>query len=298
MNYFYHLATLMCLYLLLAESMNIYLGFTGILALCHIAFYGIGAYTSALLVMHGAPYPLAFLAAGILPALLSVLLGLTSIRLKADYLGIATLGFAQSVSSVLQNWDSLTRGALGLAGIPKPEILGYTFTDKASYFFFTLLITAVLMFFLYRVLKSPFGRVLETIRDDEVAAMSLGKNTVAYKLTAFGIGALIAGFAGSLFAHFISFIDPVSFSVNELSLILVITVMGGLGTFRGPFLGVLAIMVMFEPLRFLPLPSEYLGPLRLWIYSLLFVLTLRFVPRGIGGFWKFRNRRGSSFTRY
>jgi branched-chain amino acid transport system permease protein len=298
MNYFYHLATLMCLYLLLAQSMNMYLGFTGILALCHIAFYGIGAYTSALLVMHGAPFELAFLAAGILPALLSILLGLTSIRLKADYLGIATLGFAQIVSSILQNWDSLTRGALGLAGIPKPEIFGVTFADKASFFYLTAGITAVLMFIMYRILKSPFGRVLETIRDDEVAAMSLGKNTVAYKLTAFGIGALVAGFAGSLFAHFITFIDPASFVINDLSLILVITVLGGLGTFRGPFLGVLAIMVFFEPLRFLPLPAEYLGPLRLWIYSLLFVLTLRFVPSGLGGLWKHRSRHGQQFTRY
>jgi len=298
MNYFYHLATLACLYLLLAQSMNMYLGFTGILALCHIAFYGIGAYTSTLLVMHGAPFGLAFLAAGILPALLSVLLGLTSIRLKADYLGIATLGFAQIISSIFQNWDSLTRGALGIPGIPKPVIFGIAMDDKASYFFFTLCITAVLMFFMFRILKSPFGRVLETIRDDEVAAMSLGKNTVAYKLTAFGIGALIAGFAGSLFAHFITFIDPASFVINELSLILVITVIGGLGTFRGPFLGVLTVMLFFEPLRFLPFPAEYMGPLRIWIYSLLFILTLRYVPRGLGGLWKHRTRRGQQFTRY
>lgn len=298
MNYLYHIATLMCLYALLAQSMNLYLGFTGILALCHIAFYGIGAYTSALLVMNGEPYWLAFLAAGIFPAVLSIFLALTSIRLKADYLGIATLGFAQIVSSILQNWDSVTRGALGLAGIPKPVILGITLNDKFSYFIFTALITAVLMFLMFRVLKSPFGKVLETIRDDEVASASLGKNTVAYKLTAFALGAMIAGFAGSLYAHFITFIDPASFVINELSLILVITVVGGLGTFRGPFLGVLAIMLLSEPLRFFPLPSEYLGPLRLWIYSLLFILTLRFVPRGLGGFWKHRSRRGNTFTRY
>lgn len=298
MNYLYHMATLSCLYLLLAQSMNIYLGFTGILALCHIAFYGIGAYTSALLVMHGEPFWLAFLAAGILPALLSILLGLTSIRLKADYLGIATLGFAQIVSSLFQNWDSLTRGALGLSGIPKPELFGITFDDKASYFFLTAAITAGLMFLMYRVIKSPFGRVLETIRDDEVAAMSLGKNTVAYKLTAFILGAMIAGFAGSLFAHFITFIDPASFVVNELSLILVITITGGLGTFRGPILGVLAIDLFSEPLRFLPFPSEYLGPLRLWIYSLLFVLTLRFIPHGIGGWWKHKKRKANLTTRY
>ncbi len=298
MNYLYHFATLICIYLLLAQSMNLYLGFTGILALCHVAFYGIGAYTSALLVMHGEPFWLAFLAAGILPALLGILLGLTSIRLKADYLGIATLGFAQIISSLLQNWDSLTRGALGLAGIPKPEILGFTVTTKLEYFLFSAVITTVLMVFMYKVIKSPFGKVLETIRDDEVAAMNLGKNTVAYKLTAFSLGALVAGFTGSIFAHFITFIDPASFVVNELSLILVFVVLGGVGTFRGPFLGVLAITLFSEPLRFLPLPPEHLGPLRLWIYSLLFVLTLRFIPNGLGGLWKSHRRHGTNFTRY
>jgi branched-chain amino acid transport system permease protein len=151
---------------------------------------------------------------------------------------------------------------------------------------------------MYKVIKSPFGKVLETIRDDEVAAMNLGKNTVAYKLTAFSLGALVAGFTGSIFAHFITFIDPASFVVNELSLILVFVVLGGVGTFRGPFLGVFAIILLSEPLRFLPLPPEYLGPLRLWIYSLLFVLTLRFIPNGLGGLWKSRRRHGTYFTRY
>lgn len=298
MNYFFHLGTILCFYVLLAQSMNLYLGFTGILALCHIAFYGIGAYASALLVLHGEPFWLAFLVAGILPALLSILLGLTSIRLRADYLGIATLAFAEIALSLFQNWDSLTRGPLGLPGIPKPSLLGVTISGNVSYFIFTLCVTTVLMFFMHRILKSPFGQVLETIRDDEIAASTLGKNTTAYKLSAFAIGALVAGFTGSLYAHFITYISPASFLVDDLSLILVITVVGGLGTFRGPFLGTLAIMLIFEPLRFLPIPSEYLGPLRLWFFSLLFLLTLRFVPRGLGGFWKHGTRHSEQFMRY
>lgn len=298
MNYLYHLATLACLYALLAQSFNLYLGFTGILALSHIAFYAIGAYTSAILVISDLPFPLAFLAAGLLPAILGCLLGLTSIRLKADYLGIATLGFAQIVLSVIQNWNSLTNGGLGIASIPKPVWLGLEFNEKWEYFLFTLVLSLILMAFLYRIVKSPFGRLLETIRDDEVAAMSLGKNTVKVKLIAFSVGAMVAGFAGSLYAHFITFINPWSFVLEELALILVITVIGGLGTFRGPFLGVLVIMLLSEPLRFLDIPAQYLGPLRLLLYSLFFLLTLLYFPQGVGGFWKTGRRRARSLTTY
>lgn len=298
MNYLLHLATLFCLYILLGQSMNIYLGFTGILALSHIAFYGIGAYTSAILVSSGVPFIPAFILAGLLPAFLSFLVGLSSMRLRADYLGIVTLGFSQIILSIIQNWHSLTNGNLGISAIPKPTVFAFTFNEKWEYFLFTAVLTFVLMAFMYRLLKSPFGRVLESIREDEIAAMSIGKNTVAYKLIAFTIGGGIAGFAGSLYAHFITFINPFSFVIDELSLILVLTVIGGLGTFRGPILGALTLMFLFEPLRFLDLPAHYLGPLRMILYSLLFLTTLMYFPQGVGGFWKTHRRRSKSFTNY
>jgi branched-chain amino acid transport system permease protein len=298
MNYLLHLATLFCLYLLLAQAMNLYVGYTGILGLCTVALYAIGAYTSTLLVQAGLPFALAFLCAGLLPAFIGVLLGLTSIRLRADYLGIVTLAFAQIINSVLQNWNSLTNGALGIAAIPKPSLLGYSFDGKLEFFLFVAVLTGALTFGLYKVMHSSFGRVLQSIREDEVAAQSLGKNTVAYKLTAFGIASLVAGFAGSLYAHFITYISPTSFTVDELSLILVITVIGGLGTFRGPFLGVFTILILSEGLRFLDLPAQVEGPLRYLLYSIFFLLTLLFIPTGLGGFWKHGRRRGKTFTTY
>ncbi len=298
MNYLLHLATLCVVQVLLVQSMNLYLGFTGILALSTIAFFGIGAYTSALLTMNGLPFLLAFLMAGLLPAFLGFLLGLTSLRLRADYLGIVTLAFGQIIISVMQNWSSLTNGALGLAKIPKPSIFAFTFDGKFEFFLLSLVLSGLLMFFLFRMMKSPFGRVLETIRDDEVAAMSMGKNTVKYKLIAFSVGAAVAGFAGSLFAHFITFINPQSFVLDELSLILVMTVVGGLGTFRGAFLGVLSITVLFEGLRFLDFPAQVLGPLRLLLYSAVFLITLLYFPQGVGGFWKHKKRRAKQFTTY
>lgn len=298
MNYFLHIGTLFCIHLMMVQSMNLYLGYTGILSLGHVAFYGIGAYTSAILTLNGVPFIWAFLASALLCALLGFFLGLSSIRLRADYLGIATLGFSQVVLSVMQNWNSLTNGTLGLSKIPRPSLFGFMADEKWELFLLAFVVVSLLTFILYRLVKSPFGQTLETIRDDEVAAMSIGKNTVAYKLAAFSLGAGIAGLAGSLFAHFITYISPHSFVIEELSFVLVMTVIGGLGTFRGPFLGTLVIYVLYESMRFLDLPADVLGPLRLLMYSGLFILTLLYFPQGVGGFWKTRKRRAKQFTTY
>ena len=298
MDYFIHIGTLMLIYLLLAQSMNLYLGYTGILALSHIAFFGIGAYSTAIITLNGGSHILGLMIGLLISIILGVLLGITSIRLKADYLGIATLGFTQIISSFMQNWDTLTRGPLGLPGIPRPSIFGFLLSEKSSYFVFTLLITAVLMFLMFKIVRSRYGMTLEAIRDDEIAAKSIGINTVKYKLIIFCFGASIASIAGFLYAHFITYIDPVSFHLNELSLILVMTIIGGLGTFRGPFLGVLFITLIFEPLRFIGLPSQYLGALRMMIYSLFFLVTMIYVPAGLGGFMKFKKRNRRKMINY
>lgn len=299
MDYFFHIGTLFLIYLLLAESMNIYLGYTGILALSHIAFYAIGAYAGALVSLQFGHFWLGMIVGAALAGLLGLLLGLTSIKLTRDYLGIATLGFAQIVSSVLQNWEGLTRGPLGLPGIPRPTIFGFSLYESSAYFLFTAAITFVLMIFMYRLIKSPFGRVLEMIRDDEIAAKSLGKNTLTYKLTAFSVGAIIAACAGTLYAHLITYIAPSSFQITELSLILVMTVLGGLGTFRGPFLGVFFILLIQEGVTFLPgIPATMIGGTQLFLYSFIFLVTLIHFPQGLGGFWKHGQRRKKQFTRY
>lgn len=323
MDYVLHILTLFMIYLLLAQSMNMYLGYTGILALCHIAFVGIGAYTSALISLHynqilGDPslgikreyvsmllslnygnFWLGFFAGGILAAALAFLLGIVGMRLKADYLGIATLGFTQIISSIAQNWMSVTRGPLGLPGIPRPELFGIVLSEKFHYFLFVTAITLLLMFLMYHVIKSPFGRVLEMIRDDEIAAKALGKNTLKYKLIAFSLGGFIAALAGSLHAHFIQYIDPNSFHLNQLSLILVMTVIGGLGTFRGPFLGVFTILLISEGVTFIKgIPATYVGSTQLLLYSFLFLIVMIYFPQGLGGFWKTGKRRSKQFTKY
>ena len=299
MNYFLHIGTLFLVYLLLAESMNIYLGYTGILALSHIAFYGIGAYSGALISLNFGSFWLGFILGGVLAGLFGFLLGLTSIKLRADYLGIATLGFAQIMYSIMQNWTDLTRGPLGLPGIPRPSIFGFQLTEKLHYFLFVLVITAILMFFMYHMVKSPFGRILETIRDDEVAAKSLGKNTIAYKLIAFTIGAMIAGFAGSLMAHLVTYIDPMSFHTNELALVLIMTILGGLGLYWGPFLGVFFILFVQEGVTFIDIiPAQYIGATQMLLYSFLFLIAMIYFPQGIMGWIKHGKRRSKQLTRY
>jgi branched-chain amino acid transport system permease protein len=299
MDYYLHIGTLLIIYLLLAQSMNIYLGYTGILALSHIAFYGIGAYSGALISLNFGNFWLGFVVGGLLAAALGFLLGLTSIKLKADYLGIATLGFAQIIHSIMQNWDDLTRGPLGLPGIPRPTIFGLQLTEKLHYFIFTAIISTVLMYIMYRIIKSPFGQILETIRDDEIAIQSLGKNTTRYKLAAFSLGAMIAAFAGTLMAHLVTYIDPSSFHTNELAIILVMVVLGGLGTFRGPFIGVSVVILIQEGVTFIPwIPAQYVGATQMILFSLFFLLVMIYFPQGIGGYWKYKKRRRKQFTQY
>lgn len=299
MDYLLHIATLYCIYLLLAQSMNLYLGKAGILALCHIAFYGIGAYTSALITLNGGGFGTGILAGMLLTALLGISLGLVGIKLRADYLGIVTLGFAQIMSTVFQSWNSVTRGPLGLPGIPRPEFFGVLFNEKWAYFLLVAALTTLGMGILYRLMKSPYGRVLEMIRDDEIAARTLGKNVLGYKLSAFAIGAGIAALAGSLNAHLVQYISPQSFLLDDLSTVLVMTILGGLGTFRGPFLGVFIILLLREGVTFIPnLPPQTIGGTQLLLYSLLFLVAMIYFPQGLGGTWKTRRRHKKQFTTY
>ena len=298
MNYLFHIATLITLYMVLVQSMNIYLGYTNILALSHVAFMSIGAYTGTIVSLNGGGFWAGFFLGGLIALVLGGLVGLTSINLKADYLGIATLGFAQIVSSVSQNWTSLTRGPLGLPGIPKPTLFGFHLNTKFEFFLFTFFISCLLMFFMFRLVKSPFGQVLQTIRDDEIAAKSLGKNIVHYKLIVFSLGSMIAAFAGALYAPFIGYIDPKSFTLHEMALVLVMLILGGLGTFRGPFIGVVIIVFLQESVTFLSLPTQWVGSLQLLLYSLIFLMVMIYFPQGIGGFLKHGQRRRKQFTRY
>src|SRR3989338_5377246 len=269
MVYLEHLLVLIAIYAILAQSLNIALGYTGVFNLGHVAFYGIGAYTAALLSLSGYSFWTGLVVAIILAAIAGFILGAPTLRLRGHYLAIATLGFSEVVRAIMLNWSSLTRGPMGLPGIPRPDIFGWVLNSTAAYLIFAILVAVICNVLMWLIIHSHFGRVLRSIREDEIAALALGKNITKYKVQALMISAGFAAVAGVLYAHYINFIDPSTFVINEIVLILLMVVLGGMGSFGGAIVGAVIIILLPEPLRFLHLPSSLVGPLRQLIYALL-----------------------------
>ena len=283
LEYFLHLAILICIYAILVTSLNLALGFTGLLNLGHIAFFGIGAYTSALLVKAGVPFIIAFLAAGIIAACFGYILMLATRKLKGDYLALTTLGFSFVIYSILLNWISLTRGPLGIPGIPKPDFFGFIISTNLSYLVFAAIVCIIIVALLMKITNSPFGRLLQATRDDELGLRVLGKNTFLLKAKAMMISAGGAGIAGSLFAHYLSYIDPSSFLLTEIIFVVTIVIVGGIASMKGSIFATILLVLLPEALRFLSLPSNILGPARQIIYALLLIIILLIRPRGLFG---------------
>lgn len=281
--YFIHLLILIGIYFILAISLQLSLGYSGLLNLGHIAFFGIGAYAYAILALGGLSSIFCLLIAGIISALFGYLLSIPTNKLKGDYLALMSLGFSFVIYAILLNWTKLTRGPLGLPGIPRPIIFGFDFSGNLSFFILVLIIATASYLFLHRLVKSPFGRALEATRDDELATRSLGKNTFRLKSISLIISAFIAGITGSLFAPYITFIDPSSFMFTNLIPILLIVIIGGIASLSGTFFAVIAVVLLPELFRFIGLPSEILGPVRQIFYALVLILIVYFKPRGFYG---------------
>ena len=283
MSYFENILIFLTIYVILSVSQNLIMGVTGMLNLGHAAFFGIGAYTSALLVLAGVPFWIAFLAAAIVSSIFGLLIAFPSLRLRGDYLAIATVGFGEIIRAVMKNWVGLTRGPLGLPGIPKPILFGIKFGAQLKFFVLSFIIMLITIFIINRIVKSPFGRVLKAIREDEVASQSLGKNITKYKIISFMVGAFFAGIAGSLFAHHITFIDPTTFNFNFSVFIVTMVVLGGLGSIRGAILGAIVLALIPEPLRFLNLGSAAIGAVRLMLFSVILIALIIYKPNGLLG---------------
>lgn len=275
--YLVHLGILAGIYVILTLSLNLAVGYTGLLNLGHVAFFGIGAYATAILSTQGFPWWVGLVAGVLLAALAGVLLALPTARLKGDYLALATLGFTFILGAVARNWQSLTRGALGIPGIPR-------IASTNIWFLIIVAVIAILISILVRYLThSSFGRVIQAIRDDDLAAASLGKNVFAYRTASLSISAALAGLAGVLFAHFITFIDPSIFSIDELILLFSMVIVGGLASVRGSIIGAVLIFLLPEPLRFIGFPSSVIGPMRAILFAVLLLLILVYRPKGLFG---------------
>lgn len=276
-NYLIHLVILIGIYSILVSSLNLAVGYTGLLNLGHVGFFGIGAYTSALLALLGVPLHFAIIAGGLLAAVSGALLALPTTRLKGDYLALATLGFTFIMGSVARNWTSLTRGALGIPGIPKIA------NDNVIFLIIVAVIAATSYLVMYFIVRSRFGKTLQAIRDDELAAAALGKNTFGHKTIALAISAFFAGIGGGLFAHYITFIDPSIFGLSDLILLFSMVIVGGLASLPGSAIGTAIVFLIPEPLRFIGFPSSVIGPVREMLFALILLLILIYRPRGIKG---------------
>lgn len=289
MEYLLHILIIAGIYIILTLSLNLIVGYTGLPALGHAAFFCIGAYTSSLLALNMGLSPwIGLLIGACVAAFSGIVIGYPAVRLKGDYLALATFGLGVIIYSIAKNWVSLTRGPMGLPGIPGFSIFGFHLSEIWSYLLLVLVFVIITIFVIRRVANSPFGRILRSIREDEIASQALGKDTTKHKLLVFVIGAFFAGIAGSLYAHYITFIDPSSFTVMESITILLMVIFGGMGSISGSIAGAVILVVFPELLRFLGMPSSIAAPMRQMIYGLLLVVLMIKRPQGIMGRYQFK----------
>lgn len=287
--YILNLLSQFSIYSLIAVSMNMLVGYLGILYLGHPAIYGIGAYTFAILTsQHQFPFIISLLIAGIFSGIMAFLLSLPSLRLKSHYIGMTTLSFLFIMHSLFTNLRGLTRGALGINGIKRPENI-FELPDRVtssalSFFTVTALVSIILLFIIYKILKSPYAQNIEATREDELAMQSIGKNTYKIKMQIFTIVGIVGGIAGGLFASYYRVIVPNSFNVSELILILAMVIVGGIASFRGSLIGAGLMIFINESLRFFTgIPEEAIGPTRYALYGTLIICFMLFKPNGISG---------------
>lgn len=288
MIYLLHILILVGIFTVLTISLDLVAGHAGFLSIAQAAFYGLGAYTSALLaVQAGVPFLLGVLAGMVVAVVISFVVSLPSLRLHDDYFVIATFGFQMILFSVFNNWMGLTHGPLGIPGIPQPVIFGWHVTSHLDFLVLAFGFAVFAYLVVWRITSSPFGRVLHAIREDEVFAKALGKNTLRFKVTAFAVSAALAASAGSLYASYITYIDPTSFTVMESILIISMVIIGGAGSLWGPLVGAFVLVTLPEALRFVGLPDAVAANLRQIIYGSLLVIMMMFRPRGLVGKYGF-----------
>lgn len=289
MNYFYHLIIYFEIYAIVAMSLNLLIGYGGLLQVAHAAYYGIGAYAAALLWTKFGWGFFPGLAVGAFAAgVLSLLVSLPAWRFKGDYFVMISIAVQTLIYATLYNWTELTNGPFGITGIARPVIAGYSFVTTGS---ITVLygVLAMGLGMIMALLKwSPFGRALQAMRDDELAACSIGIPVNWLKLQAFALASAMVGIAGGLYASYVSYIDPTSFSLDESILMLSMVIIGGTGNVRGPLTGTAVLILLPEALRFMELPDAVAANVRLLAYGLLLVLMMHLRPQGLAGTYRYQ----------
>ena len=274
-QYFVQILDLIGIFILLGTGLNILAGYTGQVSLGHAAFYGIGAYTSALLnVNFGLSFLVTFPIAILITAVFGVVLAIPALKVKGSYLALLTIGFGEVTRMVMVNWTEVTRGPAGIVGIKSPDILGFQFDTLESYYYLILLFVVLGTLYQKILIHSRTGRAFIAIKEDEKAAELIGINITKYKIMSFVISAVYSAIAGVLYAHMTNYVSPDSFSAYDSSVILWIVSIGGLGSLSAPIWGSIVVAILPEALR-------GLGDFRLVIYGVTLVIVIMYYPGGL-----------------
>ena len=275
MEYFIHIGILILFYVMLSQSLTLTAGYSGLISLAHAGFYGIGAYTAGLLSTKlGLSFLVTLPAAILISGIIAVCVSMIALRTVDDYFIIITLGIQVVAFSIMNNWMQLTNGPLGIPGIPVLSFFGFDVNHKAVFLLITLCLTSVVFLFLKNITGSPFGRILLALSEDEIFAQSLGKRVYQAKVISFTIGGMLAAIPGVLYAYYIGFIDPTSFTIDESIFILSIVIIGGMRNLWGSAIAAAVLVVLPEVLRFLGMPTSIAANLRQIIYGLALVLMM------------------------
>jgi len=294
MNYAFHLLIYVSVYIVLALSLDLVVGYLGRLSLAHAGFVAIGAYVYALatLTLQWTFVPALLLAVAV-AIVCSLALSLPSWRFRGDFFIFITLAVGALIHGIVQNWSApgyevgslanLTNGPFGIAGIPQTDIFGIKLDTIESKCALSLVLAGVCASIMYRLTHSPWGRLLKCLRDDELVLRGIGKNVRLIKLQAFSFSCGLAAVGGVIYASYVSYIDPSAASLDESILLLCMICVGGSGNFRGPMVGAIVLVLLPEVLRFTPIPQSVAANVRLLVYGLLLLVVVHFRPQGIAG---------------
>lgn len=282
------------IYSLVAYSLNLTMGYCGLLNLAPAAFYGLGAYGFTLVMTKGNLFQLvpglsffiSLIFAALITGIIAFLSGIPALKFRKDSFVLVTLGLQVIIFTILYNWISFTKGPYGISGIPRPNILGWQIDALWEYLILIVLINAVVLVFLFKLYRSPFGLSLKALRDDEIGAQSIGISARKQFLRAFTIAGAFIAIPGALYACYVTYIDPTSFSLEESIFQVVILSLGGTGNRKGPIIGVLFMIILPEILREIGLPDTIAPNVRQMIYGAVLVFLMFVRPQGLWGEFK------------
>lgn len=277
MEYILSLLVLIGLYIALSSSFNLIIGFGGLVSIAHPIFFALGAYTVGVLsVQFGLTPVLAIAAGGLVALAASFMLSLPSLRISGDYLLITSIGFQLGLIEIIKNLDFLG-GASGLSGIPNIVQSNRSLVFAAV----SLALALGVVLFVRALIRGPYGRAIQAMRDDELAFSALGRNAMMIKITIFALGSGIAGVAGGIYAYYFQYLTPDQFQILQSAMILTMVVVGGMGSVWGPVVGAVLLITLPEAITFLNLPSGIMGPLQGVIFTLLVIIFLFVRPQGL-----------------